>query len=407
MEGRIRQLESILEHAEIIEAPRAAASSARARSSRSSTRATATTTPSATSSATSRSSTGDLDVISPTAPLGAALIGAPRRRHVAYEAPNGASCASASSRWRRPDRAPADATDAELAPLDDARRARRSRAAAAAGPRRRAAGRHGPPARAAGPARRADGRAAARLDGHRRPQLLHAATSRSASTSASLAFDHRGHGRGIRIAAAVPARGLRRRRRRRCADVLGIERFIAVGYSMGGAVAQLVWRRHPDARARARAGAPRPAHFNARRNERLSFLGLAGLAALARLTPAQARRWLTDAALPRSARPATWEPWAVERGGRARLADGPRGRPGARRVPLRRLARRDRRADVGRSSRCSDDVVPGAPPDPAVRGDPAAPGVPRRRRPRRRRRPPDRVRARCSLDAVRRASPAA
>jgi 3-oxoadipate enol-lactonase len=30
------------------------------------------------------------------------------------------------------------------------------------------------------------------------------------------------------------------------ADELGVERLVAVGYSMGGAVAQLLWRRHPD-----------------------------------------------------------------------------------------------------------------------------------------------------------------
>ena len=30
------------------------------------------------------------------------------------------------------------------------------------------------------------------------------------------------------------------------ADSLGIDRFIACGYSMGSLVAQLVWRRHPD-----------------------------------------------------------------------------------------------------------------------------------------------------------------
>ena len=30
------------------------------------------------------------------------------------------------------------------------------------------------------------------------------------------------------------------------ADSLGIEKFIACGYSMGGLVAQLIWRRHPD-----------------------------------------------------------------------------------------------------------------------------------------------------------------
>ena len=30
------------------------------------------------------------------------------------------------------------------------------------------------------------------------------------------------------------------------ADSLGIEKFIACGYSMGSLVAQLIWRRHPD-----------------------------------------------------------------------------------------------------------------------------------------------------------------
>lgn len=32
----------------------------------------------------------------------------------------------------------------------------------------------------------------------------------------------------------------------RLADALGIERFIATGYSMGSLIAQLLWRRHPD-----------------------------------------------------------------------------------------------------------------------------------------------------------------
>ncbi|MCZ4579386.1 MULTISPECIES: alpha/beta fold hydrolase [Gordonia] len=30
------------------------------------------------------------------------------------------------------------------------------------------------------------------------------------------------------------------------ADVLGIDRFVAAGFSMGGGIAQLVWRRHPE-----------------------------------------------------------------------------------------------------------------------------------------------------------------
>jgi 3-oxoadipate enol-lactonase len=60
-----------------------------------------------------------------------------------------------------------------------------------------------------------------------------------------LAFDHRGHGRGMRTS--------ERFRIADCADdivavadALGIERFVAVGYSMGGAIASLVWKRHPE-----------------------------------------------------------------------------------------------------------------------------------------------------------------
>jgi len=60
-----------------------------------------------------------------------------------------------------------------------------------------------------------------------------------------LAIDHRGHGRGIVTR--------RRFRLEDCADdaaaladALGVERFIPVGYSMGGPIAQLVWRRHPQ-----------------------------------------------------------------------------------------------------------------------------------------------------------------
>ncbi|HEX7443753.1 MAG TPA: alpha/beta hydrolase [Acidimicrobiales bacterium] len=58
-------------------------------------------------------------------------------------------------------------------------------------------------------------------------------------------IDHRGHGGGIRT--------WRRFRLEDCADdavaladELGIDRFIPVGYSMGGPVAQLTWKRHPD-----------------------------------------------------------------------------------------------------------------------------------------------------------------
>jgi len=60
-----------------------------------------------------------------------------------------------------------------------------------------------------------------------------------------VAPDHRGHGRGIRSSrkfrledAADDVVAL--------ADVLRLDTFVAVGYSMGGPVAQLVWNRNPE-----------------------------------------------------------------------------------------------------------------------------------------------------------------
>jgi 3-oxoadipate enol-lactonase len=53
------------------------------------------------------------------------------------------------------------------------------------------------------------------------------------------------------------------------------------------------------------------AKFATSREERLSFLGISGLAAVARLTPLQTRQWLTEQFyLQRKAD--QWEPWAVE-----------------------------------------------------------------------------------------------
>jgi 3-oxoadipate enol-lactonase len=85
---------------------------------------------------------------------------------------------------------------------------------------------------------------------------------------------------------------------------------VALGYSMGGAVAQLLWRRHPE-RVRGLVLAATASRFSDGRNERLPFLGLTGLAVLARLTPAQARRWLTHQ-LYLERKTSTWSPWAVE-----------------------------------------------------------------------------------------------
>jgi len=126
-----------------------------------------------------------------------------------------------------------------------------------------------------------------------------------------VALDHRGHGRGIRSRrvfrlsdCADDAVAL--------ADVLGIERFIPVGYSMGGPIAQLVWRQHPQ-RVIGLVLCATAGSFASTREEKLSFMGLSGLAALARVAPAQARQWLTEQ-LYLQRRSSEWEPWAVEQG---------------------------------------------------------------------------------------------
>ncbi|MDJ0770916.1 MAG: alpha/beta hydrolase [Ilumatobacter sp.] len=124
-----------------------------------------------------------------------------------------------------------------------------------------------------------------------------------------LAFDHRGHGRGLRVKASF--------RLEDCADdviavadQLGIDSIVPVGYSMGGPVAQLVWRQHADRVDGLVLCATAP-YFAGRRPERLSFVGLTGLATLARFTPSQARQWITDQVyLQRKSE--SWGPWAIE-----------------------------------------------------------------------------------------------
>jgi 3-oxoadipate enol-lactonase len=52
-------------------------------------------------------------------------------------------------------------------------------------------------------------------------------------------------------------------------------------------------------------------YFATSREEKLSFLGLSGLAAVARLTPLQARRWLTQQ-IYLQRKTELWEPWAIQ-----------------------------------------------------------------------------------------------
>jgi 3-oxoadipate enol-lactonase len=128
-----------------------------------------------------------------------------------------------------------------------------------------------------------------------------------------IAVDHRGHGRGIRSRKLF--------RLEDCADdavavcdVLGIDKFIPVGYSMGGPVAQLIWRRHRH-RTAGLVLCATSSHFATSRQERLSFLGISGLAAVARLTPVQARQWLTEQFYLQR-KTDQWEPWALHEAAR-------------------------------------------------------------------------------------------
>jgi 3-oxoadipate enol-lactonase len=102
-----------------------------------------------------------------------------------------------------------------------------------------------------------------------------------------VSIDHRGHGRGIR--------SRRRFRLEDCADdavaladELGIDTFIPVGYSMGGPIAQLTWRRH-RARVDGLVLSATSRNFRGRPIERAFFPVLMGLSAAARVTPGQWR----------------------------------------------------------------------------------------------------------------------
>jgi 3-oxoadipate enol-lactonase len=90
-----------------------------------------------------------------------------------------------------------------------------------------------------------------------------------------IAVDLRGHGHGI------PATG--RYRLSDCADdvaaladVLGLERIVPVGYSLGGPVAQLLWRRHRD-RVEGLVFCATSRNFGGSARERWFFSGLWGL----------------------------------------------------------------------------------------------------------------------------------
>jgi 3-oxoadipate enol-lactonase len=115
-----------------------------------------------------------------------------------------------------------------------------------------------------------------------------------------LSLDHRGHGRGLRT---------RRFRLEQCADdaaavarVREIPRFIAVGYSMGGPIASLTWRRHPDQVAGLVLCAT-ARHFMPRNIARAARIALPAAARMARMAPSAAREHLLQRMLARIEHP--------------------------------------------------------------------------------------------------------
>ena len=127
-----------------------------------------------------------------------------------------------------------------------------------------------------------------------------------------IALDHRGHGRGVRTA---------RFRLADCADdvaaladALDIDRFTAVGYSMGGPIAQLLWWRHRD-RVDGLVLCATSRNFRGGVGDRVRFAGL-GLLGLGLAVPgavaASGRGWAAVTTLLARRMPASLRGWALQ-----------------------------------------------------------------------------------------------
>jgi pimeloyl-ACP methyl ester carboxylesterase len=115
-----------------------------------------------------------------------------------------------------------------------------------------------------------------------------------------LALDHRGHGKGLRT---------RRFTLADCADdavhaaeEVGVSRFVAVGYSMGGPIASLAWQRHPE-RVAGLVLCATARHFVSRGAARAARVFMPAAAQAARLVPGLAQRRILERMLARIEHP--------------------------------------------------------------------------------------------------------
>lgn len=125
-----------------------------------------------------------------------------------------------------------------------------------------------------------------------------------------IALDQRGHGRGIRSRRVF--------RLEDCADdaaalalELGCERVIPVGYSLGGAVAQLLWRRHRELVAGLVLCAT-SRHFGRGLSDQALFTSLLGLSGFVRLAPGPARRRFIDDMLRERLEESPYADWIID-----------------------------------------------------------------------------------------------
>jgi 3-oxoadipate enol-lactonase len=125
-----------------------------------------------------------------------------------------------------------------------------------------------------------------------------------------VAFDHRGHGLGMRTDAGF--------RLEDCADdvaaiatALEIEQFIPVGYSMGGPIAKLVWRHHPHM-VQGLVLCATSRHFADSPAKRVLFGALNGTSVLTRSSPYRALGRLSSSAWTRRLERRGHAPWMIE-----------------------------------------------------------------------------------------------